>query len=136
MFYLFDITDASGASPDVKNKAQNILLLNSNYTIFVPCQNQNAMRKNQLISEISEKTGIEKPKVEATLEAFMTSVKEHILKKESVSLRGFGNFIVKKRAAKIARNISKNTAINLPAHYIPKFKPAKKFLEKVKKGVK
>ena len=94
------------------------------------------MRKNELIAEISEKTGIEKPKVEAILENFMTSVKEHILKKETVSLRGFGNFILKKRAAKIARNISKNTAINLPAHYIPKFKPSKKFSEKVKKGVK
>ena len=94
------------------------------------------MTKAELIREISEKTGIDRAVVDATIEAFMTSVKEHIIKKETVSLRGFGNFITKRRAAKVARNISKNTAINLPAHYIPKFRPSKLFSEKVKKAVK
>jgi DNA-binding protein HU-beta len=94
------------------------------------------MTKAEIVKEISEKTGIERAVVEATIEAFMTSVKDHIIRKETVSLRGFGNFIIKRRAAKIARNISKNTAINLPAHYIPAFRPSKKFSEKVKKAVK
>jgi DNA-binding protein HU-beta len=94
------------------------------------------MTKAEIVKEISEKTGIERSVVEATIEAFMTSVKEHIIHKETVSLRGFGNFIIKRRAAKVARNISKNTAINLPAHYIPAFRPSKKFSEKVKKAVK
>jgi DNA-binding protein HU-beta len=94
------------------------------------------MTKAEIVKEISEKTGIERTMVEATIEAFMTSIKEHIIHKETVSLRGFGNFIIKRRAAKIARNISKNTAINLPAHYIPAFRPSKKFSEKVKKAVK
>ncbi len=94
------------------------------------------MRKIDVINEVSEKTGIEKPKVEATVEAFMNSVKEHIINRETVSLRGFGNFILKRRAAKVARNISKNTPINLPAHYIPAFRPSKKFSGKVKKNVK
>ncbi|HTA27966.1 MAG TPA: HU family DNA-binding protein [Bacteroidia bacterium] len=94
------------------------------------------MTKAEIVKEISEKTGIERAMVEATVEAFMTSVKEHIIHKETVSLRGFGNFIIKRRAAKVARNISKNTAINLPAHYIPAFRPSKKFSEKVKKAVK
>ena len=94
------------------------------------------MTKAEIVKEISRKTGIERALVEATVEAFMNSVKEHISSKETVSLRGFGNFIVKKRAAKIARNISKNTAIHLPAHFIPAFKPSKKFSEKVKKSVK
>jgi DNA-binding protein HU-beta len=94
------------------------------------------MTKAEIVKEISEKTGIERAVVEATIEAFMTSVKEHIIHKETVSLRGFGNFIIKKRAAKVARNISKNTAINLPAHFIPAFRPSKKFSEKVKKAVK
>jgi DNA-binding protein HU-beta len=94
------------------------------------------MTKAEIVKEISEKTGIERALVEAAVEAFMTSVKEHIIHKETVSLRGFGNFIIKKRAAKVARNISKNTAINLPAHYIPAFRPSKKFSEKVKKAVK
>ncbi len=94
------------------------------------------MTKAKIIKEVSEKTGIERALVEVILEAYMTSVKEHILRKESVSFRGFGNFIVKKRAAKIARNISKNTAINLPAHYIPSFRPSKKFSTQVRKAVK
>lgn len=94
------------------------------------------MTKAEIVKEISEKTGIERAMVEATVEAFMTSIKEHILHKETVSFRGFGNFIVKKRAAKVARNISKNTAINLPAHFVPAFRPSKKFSEKVKKAVK
>jgi DNA-binding protein HU-beta len=91
------------------------------------------MTKAEIIREVSNKTGIDRVAVEATVEAFMNSIKEHILNKESVSLRGFGNFIIRKRAAKIARNISKNTTIQLPAHYIPVFKPSKKFKDKVKK---
>ena len=94
------------------------------------------MTKAEIVKEISRKTGIEKSMVEATIEAFMNSVKEHIASKDTVSLRGFGNFIVKRRAAKIARNISKNTAIHLPAHYIPAFKPSKKFSDRIKKAVK
>ena len=94
------------------------------------------MIKAAIIKEVSEKTGIERAKVEATIEAYMTSIKEHIIKKETVSFRGFGNFIAKRRAAKVARNISKNTAINLPAHYIPAFRPSKKFSAQVRKAVK
>lgn len=94
------------------------------------------MTKAEIVKEISEKTGVERAVVEVTVEAFMTSVREHLIHKEPVSLRGFGNFIIKKRAAKVARNISKNTTINLPAHYIPAFRPSKKFSEKVKKAVK
>lgn len=94
------------------------------------------MTKAEIVKEVARETGIERSSVEQTLEAFMSTVKEHLLKKESVSLRGFGNFILKKRAAKIARNISKNTAMHLPAHYIPAYKPAKKFSDKVKKSVK
>jgi DNA-binding protein HU-beta len=94
------------------------------------------MTKAEIIKEISQKTGIERTSVEATVENFMNSIKEHISKKESISLRGFGNFIIKKRAAKTARNISKNTSIKLPEHFIPAFKPSKKFKERVKKAIK
>ncbi len=94
------------------------------------------MTKAEIVKEISRETGIERSSVEKTLEAFMSSVKDHLIKNEGVSLRGFGNFILKKRAAKIARNISKNTIIHLPAHHIPAFKPSKKFADKVKKSVK
>lgn len=94
------------------------------------------MTKADIISGIADKTGIEKVVVQATVEAFMKSVKKSLVGGENVYLRGFGSFIVKKRAEKTGRNISKNTTIIIPAHYIPAFKPAKTFVEKVKKNVK
>lgn len=64
----------------------------------------------------------------------MESIKNSLLsEKENVYLRGFGSFIIKHRAAKTARNISKNTTITIPAHDYPAFKPAKTFIEDLKK---
>jgi DNA-binding protein HU-beta len=94
------------------------------------------MTKADIINDIAEKTGIEKVAVQASVEAFMKSVRNSMVKGENVYLRGFGSFIVKRRAEKTGRNISKNTTIIIPAHYIPAFKPAKTFAEKVKKNVK
>ena len=94
------------------------------------------MTKAEIVAEIAEKTGVEKVAVQATIEAFMKSVKTNISQGKNVYLRGFGSFIVKKRAAKKGRNISKNTTIVIPEHFIPSFKPAKTFGEKVKKSVK
>ena len=94
------------------------------------------MTKADIINEIAEKTGIEKIAVQASVEAFMKSVRNSMVNGENVYLRGFGSFIVKKRAEKTGRNISKNTTIIIPEHYIPAFKPAKTFAEKVKKNVK
>ena len=91
------------------------------------------MTKAEIVSEIAKKTGIEKKDVLNTIEAFMEAVKESLTKEENVYLRGFGSFIVKKRAQKTARNISKNTTIIIPEHNIPAFKPAKKFNISVKK---
>ncbi len=94
------------------------------------------MTKADLVNEISKKTGIEKVLVKETLEAFMDTVKEALLNKNNVYLRGFGSFIIKKRAQKTARNISKNTTIIIPEHYIPAFKPSKAFLSEIKENVK
>tara|TARA_B100000678_G_C17861224_1_gene363246 strand:+ start:282 stop:572 length:291 start_codon:yes stop_codon:yes gene_type:complete len=94
------------------------------------------MTKADLVAEISEKTGIEKVQVQATVETFMESIKSSLTKGENVYLRGFGSFIVKERAAKTGRNISKNTTIIIPAHNIPAFKPAKTFISQVKDEVK
>ena len=91
------------------------------------------MTKAEIVTEIANKTGIEKKDVLNTIEAFMEAVKESLTKEENVYLRGFGSFIVKKRAQKTARNISKNTTIIIPEHNIPAFKPAKTFVEEVKK---
>jgi DNA-binding protein HU-beta len=94
------------------------------------------MTKADIVAEISQKTGIEKVSVQVTVEAFMQSIKNSMTEGKNVYLRGFGSFIVKKRAEKTGRNISKNTTVIIPAHHIPAFKPAKTFLEKVKKNVK
>lgn len=94
------------------------------------------MTKADIINEISEKTGIEKIQVQTVVESTMKSIKDSLTSGKNVYLRGFGSFIVKKRAEKTGRNISKNTAIIIPAHYIPAFKPAKIFVDKVKNNVK
>lgn len=94
------------------------------------------MTKAEIVAEIAEKTGIEKVAVQATVEALMKAIKNSLSKGDNVYLRGFGSFIVKKRAEKTGRNISKNTTVIIPAHYVPAFKPAKTFTERVKKNVK
>ena len=90
------------------------------------------MTKSEVISEISEKTGIEKADVSATVEAFFSVVKNSLAGGENIYVRGFGSFINKKRAKKVARNISKNTAIIIDEHFVPSFKPSKVFVEKIK----
>ena len=94
------------------------------------------MTKADIVAKISEKLGIEKGDVQATVESLMSEVKGALESGENVYLRGFGSFIVKKRAEKTGRNISKNTTIKIPAHNIPAFKPAKIFVEGVKTKVK
>ena len=91
------------------------------------------MTKADIVNEISKKTGIDKLTVLQTVESCMDVVKDSLANDENVYLRGFGSFIVKKRAQKTARNISKETTIIIPAHNIPAFKPAKTFVSVVKK---
>lgn len=91
------------------------------------------MTKAEIISRIAEQTGVAKRDVAATVEAFMEAIRVSLAEeKENVYLRGFGSFIVKRRAQKTARNISKNTTLVIEAHDFPAFKPAKSFIEKMK----
>ncbi len=90
------------------------------------------MTKADIISIISDKTGIDKSDVSTSIEAFFTVVKNSMSDGNNIYVRGFGSFINKKRAKKIARNISKNTAIVIDEHFIPAFKPSKVFIEKIK----
>ena len=90
------------------------------------------MTKADIVSEIAKSTGIEKVQVQTVVEAFMESVKGSLIQGNDVFLRGFGSFIVKKRAQKVARNILKGPTITIPEHNIPAFKPAKSFVAKVK----
>ncbi len=94
------------------------------------------MRKADLVSRIAENTQISKYDVLLTLETFFKEVKESIADGENVYVRGFGSFIAKKRARKVGRNIKANKAIEIPEHFIPAFKPAKIFVDKVKSTLK
>ena len=93
------------------------------------------MRKADLVASISDKTGIAKVDVLVSLESFFKEVKGTLAEGENVYIRGFGSFVVKKRAKKIGRHIKENKAIEIPEHYIPAFKPAKVFVEQVKDKV-
>ena len=90
------------------------------------------MTKAEIVNEIAKETGIQKETVSTVVEAFMESVKNSLAKGNPVYLRGFGSFIIKHRAEKAARNITKNTPMTIPAHNIPAFKPAKVFVSTVK----
>lgn len=89
------------------------------------------MTKAEIASKISNETGIEKKMVLKTIEALMENIKDSLVDGENVYLRGFGSFVIKKRAEKTARNISKNTTIIIPAHNIPSFKPSKSFVSQI-----
>lgn len=92
------------------------------------------MRKADIVSTIAEKTGIPKVDILVALETFFKEVKSSLIEGEPVYVRGFGSFILKKRAAKIGRNIKKNIAVEIPEHFIPAFKPAKEFVHAVKES--
>jgi DNA-binding protein HU-beta len=94
------------------------------------------MTKADIINQITEKTGIDKADVTASVEAFFTIVKSNMASGHNIYVRGFGSFINKKRKKKIARNISRNTAIVIDEHFIPSFKPAKIFVNKIKNSEK
>ena len=94
------------------------------------------MRKVDIVSKIADLTGVPKTDVLITLEAFFKEVKNSVKQGENVYVRGFGSFIAKKRAQKLGRIISRNETIVIPEHYIPAFKPAKIFMDQVKKNYK
>ena len=90
------------------------------------------MTKAEVITEIAEQTGIDKADVQTTVEAFFDVIKDSMANGHNIYVRGFGSFVNKKRAKKIARNISKNTAMVIDEHFVPSFKPSKVFVEKIK----
>jgi Bacterial nucleoid DNA-binding protein len=94
------------------------------------------MTKAEIVAEIAQKTGLEKVNIQATVETFMDVLKGSLANGDNVYLRGFGSFIIKKRAEKTGRNISKNTTVIIPAHNIPAFKPSKVFMNEIKNNVK
>ena len=93
------------------------------------------MRKADLVTIIAEKTGVPKVDVLVSIETFFNEVKDSLKSGENVYIRGFGSFVIKKRAKKVGRHIKNNEAIDIPEHFIPSFKPAKVFLEQVKDNV-
>ena len=93
------------------------------------------MTKADIVKNISDQTGVDKTDVQMIAEKFMDEIKNSLQKNNNVYLRGFGSFIIKTRAEKTGRNISQNTAVIIPAHNIPSFKPSKTFVDSVKKNV-
>lgn len=94
------------------------------------------MTKAEVVQQIAEKTGIDKADVYTAVEAFFNVVKNSMANGENIYVRGFGSFVNKKRARKVGRNISQNTAIIIDEHYVPSFKPSKVFIEKIKNSEK
>ena len=94
------------------------------------------MTKAEIVSKISDKSGLDKNEVQLIVENFMDEVINSLKDGQNVYLRGFGSFIIKTRAEKTGRNISKNPTLKIPAHKIPAFKPAKVFVDTVKDNVK
>jgi DNA-binding protein HU-beta len=90
------------------------------------------MKKSEVIKEIAKQTAIERATVETVIESFMATVKEKVISGDHIALSGFGRFGIKKRAAKMGRNIPKNVPMKVASHYIPSFKPSKKFSKKVR----
>lgn len=103
---------------------------------FVEQKTVDKVTKAEVISEISAKTGLEKVDVQEVVESFFKVVKENMSEGNNIYFRGFGSFVVKKRARKVARNIAENKSIVIPPHYVPSFKPSKTFSERVKNNVK
>lgn len=93
------------------------------------------MRKTDVVSAIAERTGLPRVDVLVALEGFFKEVKKQVTSGEPVYIRGFGTFQTQHRAAKTGRNIKKNETVQIPAHNIPKFKPAKEFITAVKENV-
>ena len=93
------------------------------------------MRKIDLVNIVSEKTGIPRVDVLFSFETIIKEIKTTLASNENVYIRGFGSFIIKKRAAKVGRNVKKNITVQIPEHYIPSFKPAKEFLQDVKSKI-
>ena len=93
------------------------------------------MTKAEIIAEVTANTGVDKQEVLKIVEKLFDVVKKNMIEGKNVYVRGFGSFINKKRAEKVARNLSKNVAMIIPEHYVPSFKPSKTFLDKVKKNV-
>ena len=91
------------------------------------------MTKAEIVNEVAQSTGVQKEQVAAVVDGFMEVVKDSLTKGNPVYLRGFGSFIIKHRAEKAARNITKEITITIPAHDIPAFKPSKSFAKQIKK---
>jgi len=94
------------------------------------------MIKSEIISEIAKKTGISRSDVQLTVETLFQTIKDAMARREKIHFRGFGSFLNKKKARKIARNISQNTALIVEEHYVPSFKPSQSFLVNIKERVK
>ena len=80
------------------------------------------MNKQELLSAISEKSGLTKKDSEAALAAFIETVQESLKKGDKVQLIGFGSFEVRERAARSGKNPLTGEPMDIPAAKVPAFK--------------
>ena len=109
-------------------------ILRKQFVNKIVSEKTSGMRKADIVTKVSELTGVQKVDVLVSLEAFFKEIKTSLRNGDNVYIRGFGSFITKKRAKKLGRNIKKNQTIEIPEHFVPAFKPAKVFVDAIKKG--
>lgn len=93
------------------------------------------MTKADLVALVSAQTGTDKVKVKIIIDSLTKNIRESLKNNNNVYLRGFGSFLVVKKAEKNARDIRKNKSVVIPAHCAPKFKPVRAFMDEVKENV-
>jgi len=93
------------------------------------------MTKADIVSGIAKSTGIDRTTVLSVVEAFMDAVITAMTEGKNVFLRGFGSFVVRKRAKKAARDIQNEVTIIIPERNVPTFKPSQSFAEKVRNNL-
>ena len=94
------------------------------------------MTKLELVNDVARLLGKQRKDVSGVIETAMAVIMHNMSEGRNIYIRGFGSFILKKRATKQARDINRGTTIIVPEHYIPKFKTAKSFADMVKNNVK
>ena len=94
------------------------------------------MTKLELVNDVALLLGKQRKDVSGVIEIAIAVIMYNVSKGRNIYIRGFGSFILKKRATKVGRNIAAGTPVVIPEHYTPAFKPAKSFVNRVKNNVK
>jgi len=90
------------------------------------------MNKMELVDAIASKAGVSKAQAKRMLDSMIEEVTKALAKKQSVSLTGFGTFVVSRRAARTGRNPRTGATLNIPAMNVPRFRSGKALKDAVR----